>query len=123
MHELGIITGVLEAAEQSAREAGATKILGISLSIGEMTEVIEEALVFSFEALTEINPYLEGAVLDLKIIQPKSRCLECGNVFNHGRLEMFCPQCDSFALELLEGRELNIDSIEVELPDKDEHEN
>lgn len=30
---------------------------------------------------------------------------------------MFCPECDSFATELLEGKELQIDSIEVDLPD------
>ena len=120
MHELGIMTSVLDAAESSARQAGATRLLGVSLSIGEMTEVIEDALVFAFEALTETNPYLKGAKLDLHIIKPKSRCLECGKEFNHERLEMFCPYCDSFALELLEGREMSIDSIEVDLPDGDE---
>ena len=57
MHELGIMTGVLEAATASAREAGATRLLKVTLSVGEMTEAIEDALVFSFEALVEGDPF------------------------------------------------------------------
>ena len=53
MHELGIMTGVIEAAEKAARDSGATRLLKVNLSIGEMTEAIEDALVFAWEALTE----------------------------------------------------------------------
>ncbi len=117
MHELGIMTGVLESASQAAHDAGATRLLSVKLSVGEMTEAIEDALVFAFEALTEDDPFLKGATLEVNMIPPKSRCLECGNVYVHDRFHMFCPSCDSFATELIEGRELQIDSIEVDLPD------
>lgn len=117
MHELGIMTGVLEASTAAARDAGATKLLGVRLSIGEMTEAIEDALVFAWEALVEGDPFTKGAALEVNMVSPKSRCLECGAVFEHDRFHMFCPECDSFATELLAGRELQIDSIEVDLPD------
>lgn len=117
MHELGIMTGVVDAASKAARDAGATKLLGVKLSIGEMTEAIEDALVFSWEALTELDPFLQGAELEINMVRPKSRCLECGAVFEHDRFSVFCPECDSFATELIAGRELQIDSIEVDLPD------
>lgn len=129
MHELGIMTGVLDAAEKASREAGATKLLKVSLSIGEMTEAIEDALVFAWEALTDDDEYAKGAELSINMIKPKSRCLDCGAEFEHDRFHMFCPECDSFATELLCGRELQIDSIEVDLPDdeddteEDPHEN
>ena len=38
MHELGIMTSVVDAVKKSADEAGALRILKVSLSIGEMTE-------------------------------------------------------------------------------------
>ena len=117
MHELGIMTGVMEAATTSAREAGATRLLKVTLSIGEMTEAIEDALLFAFEALRETDPFTSDAEIDIHMIRPKSRCLECGAQFEHDRFHMFCPECDSFATELLEGKELQIDSIEVDLPD------
>ena len=103
MHELGIMTGVIEAAEKAARDSGATRLLKVNLSIGEMTEAIEDALVFAWEALTEDDPYAKGAELAINMIKPKSRCLECGAVFEHDRFHMFCPECDGFATELLCG--------------------
>ena len=105
MHELGLMTGVMDAAVEAAREAGATRLLGVRVSIGEATEAVEDALVFAFEALAEM-------------IRPRSVCLECGHEFEHDLYNRFCPVCDSFATELLAGRELQIDSIEVDLPEE-----
>ena len=116
MHELGIMTGVMDAVTKSAEEAGADKVLKITLSVGEMTECIQDALVFAFEALSE-GTLCEGAELVISMITPKSRCLECGAEFEHDRFHMFCPECDSFATQLIAGRELQIDSIEVDIPD------
>ena len=116
MHELGIITGVMEAVKLSAEDAGADKVLKVSLSVGVMTEAVEEALSFAFEALSEKTMF-EGAELEIKMIQPKSLCLECGAEYEHDRFHMFCPKCDSFATKLIAGREMQIDSIEVDIPD------
>ena len=119
MHEMDIMMGVLDAVNQSASDAGATKVLKISLSVGEMTEVIEDSLVFAFEVLSE-GTMCEGAELALNIIHPHSLCLECGKDFDHDRFHMTCPYCGSYELSLRTGRELRIDSIEVDLPDDDD---
>ena len=120
MHELGIMTGVMDAVTKSAHDAGADKVLKVTLSVGEMTECIQDALEFAFEALTVDDPVVRDAELTINMIKPKSRCLECGAEFEHDRFHMFCPECDSFATELLAGRELQIDSIEVDIPDDEE---
>ena len=120
MHELAIMTGVMDAVTKSAHDAGADKVLKVTLSVGEMTECIQDALEFAFEALTEDDPFVRDAELTINMIKPKSRCLECGAEFEHDRFHMFCPECDSFATELLAGRELQIDSIEVDIPDDEE---
>lgn len=119
MHELGIMTGVMEAVDKSARDAGADKVLKINLSVGVMTEAIEEALSFAFEALSE-GTICEGAELEITMVQPKSECLECGTVYEHDRFHMVCPECDGIATKLIAGKELQIDSIEVDIPDEDE---
>ena len=119
MHELGIMTGVLDAVQTSAEQAGADKVLKVSLSVGEMTEAIEDALRFAFEALSEQQEYAlcAGAELDITMVRPRSRCLECGAEYEHDRFHMLCPECESFATELIAGREMQIDSIEVDIPD------
>lgn len=116
MHELGIMTGVMDAVTKTAEEAGALKVFKITLSVGVMTEAIEDALQFAFEALSE-GTICEGADLVINMVQPRSRCLECGAEYEHDRFHMLCPECGSLATELLAGRELQIDSMEVDLPD------
>ena len=47
MHELGIMSGVMDSVQRAANDAGAQRVLKISLSVGEMTEAIEDARVNS----------------------------------------------------------------------------
>lgn len=118
MHELGIMTGVVESVTTAARANGADKVLEVSLSVGRMTEAIEDALQFAFEALTERDPLMEGAKLNITMIEPKSRCVECGREFKHDRFHVSCPDCGGFG-SLIEGKELRIDSIEVDIPEEE----
>ncbi len=111
------MTSVMDAAVAAARNEGATRLLGVKLSIGEATEAVEDALSFAFEALAESDPFTKGATLEVNMIRPRSVCLECGQEFEHDLYNRFCPACDSFATELVAGRELQIDSIEVDLPE------
>lgn len=119
MHELGVMTGVLQAVEESAKQAGSEKVLKISLSVGVMTEAIEDALRFAFEALSE-GTMCESAELEITMIPPVSVCAECGNEYEHDRFHMLCPECGSSFTQLIRGKELQIDSIEVDLPDDGE---
>ncbi|MGN0301348.1 MAG: hydrogenase maturation nickel metallochaperone HypA [Anaerotardibacter sp.] len=121
MHEVGIMTGVLEAVNKAACDAGALKVLKVSLSVGVMTEAIEDSLQFAFGILTE-NTICEGAELEIKMVQPKSLCTECGLEYSHDRFHVGCPECGSHLTVIIEGKELQIDSIEVDLPDDEDTE-
>ena len=117
MHEMGIIAGVLDAVVRSAADAGADRVTAVSLRIGEMTEAIPDALQFAFEALSE-GTVCEGAQLAIEIVGPRSICAECGGQFDHDRFHRTCPACGSYETLLIAGRELEIDSIEVEFDDE-----
>ena len=116
MHEMSIVAGVIDAVVPSAEQAGADKVLAISLRIGDMTEVVDEALEFAFEALTE-GTMCEGAELHVTKIHPRSLCFECGNEFDHDRFHRICPECGSYETRIVAGKELEIESIEVDLPE------
>ena len=119
MHELGMVTGVVESGRQAAEANHADKVLKVSLSVGEMTEAIEDALTFAYEAITDGDSLFSGSKLDITMVPPKSRCVECGHEFTHDRFHVMCPECGGFA-DLIEGKELRIDSIEVDIPDENE---
>ncbi len=116
MHELGLMTGVMSSVTEAARNAGAVRVTDITLSVGEMTEAIQDALEFAFEALSE-GTMCEGAKLHINMVRPKSRCQECGAEYEHDRFHMTCAECGSPFTELIAGKEMQIDSIEVDLPD------
>jgi hydrogenase nickel incorporation protein HypA/HybF len=120
MHEMGITQGILAASFDAARDAGMTQISEIRISVGELTEVVDFALEFAFEALTP-GTMAEGATLVIEKLPARSRCNQCGLEYEHDRFQMVCPNCSSMNVELLQGRELRVDSIEAEA-DEDESE-
>ena len=117
VHEMSLVQGVLDAVVPAAREAGAEAVTKITLRIGEMTMVVRESMEFAFEVLSEDVPLLERCELVLEFVPCRSTCLACGETFEHDRLHMRCPNCDSAATQLICGRELEVASMEIETPD------
>lgn len=109
---MGITQGILASSFDVAQNAGATRITEVRVSVGELTEVVEFALQFAFEALTP-GTMAEGATLVVTTIGARSHCNSCGADYDHDRFSMTCAQCDSLDVVLLQGRELRIDSIET----------
>jgi hydrogenase nickel incorporation protein HypA/HybF len=112
---MGITQGILASAFDAARDSGATTITEIRITIGELTEIQEFALQFAFEALTP-GTMAEGAVLTVTHLEPRSHCNTCGIDYTHDRFEMLCPECSSFDVTPIQGREMRIDSIECDAP-------
>jgi len=116
MHEMGITQSILAASFDAATNAGMTRITEIRISVGELTETVDFALQFAFEALTP-ETMAEGAVLVINKVPARSLCRDCGVEFIHDRFQMLCTSCGSMNVELLAGRELDIDSIEADNDD------
>lgn len=118
MHEYSIVQGVLDAVVPSAEAAGATKVLSVRLRVGDMTEVVEDSLLFMWDiCCEERGALLDGAQLEVERVTPRSACLDCAAEFDHDRLHLRCPACGSASTLLLRGRELEIASIDVDVPD------
>jgi hydrogenase nickel incorporation protein HypA/HybF len=113
---MGITQGILASSIDAARQAGADRICEIRISVGELTEVQDFALQFAFEALKQ-GTMADEATLSVTHIPATSKCNDCDVTYEHDRFEMLCPECGSFNVTPLTGRELRIDSIET--PDED----
>ena len=48
MHELSLMQGILDSIAPVARDAGAVKVTQVRLTVGEMTQVVEEARRFAW---------------------------------------------------------------------------
>ncbi len=112
MHELSIIAGIVNIAEEQVRNAEATQVEDIELEIGELAGVEWQALDFAWDVGIR-NSVLETATLQLTRIPGKAQCLECNTVFGIASLYDPCPDCGSFLNEVLQGKELRVKALTV----------
>ena len=77
MHEVGIVNGILDTVIRAARGAGASRAVLVTLRIGDMTEVVREALDFAWETFRDEDPLTRGCELAVEEVHPQSECLEC----------------------------------------------
>lgn len=114
MHELSITQEVVRTVEDARRGAGlGLRVTAVRIKIGRLTAVVPDCLKFYYEILTKDTP-LEGALVDIEIVPMKARCSACGAEFSLDEPVFLCPECGSGDTEILSGRELVVESIEVD---------
>ncbi|MGA2557849.1 MAG: hydrogenase maturation nickel metallochaperone HypA [Verrucomicrobiota bacterium] len=113
MHEYSIMQSALHQALEEARRAGAVRVHEIRLRVGVLSGVVPDALQFAFEALTPGTP-AEGAVLAIEEVPARFWCAPCGREFVSLNLYSECPDCGNPSNELRAGRELELNSLEVD---------
>lgn len=112
MHELSITQNILDLALEKAQEVKAKEIKKVNLVIGEMTGVVGECVQFYFDLLSK-GTQAEHASISVNTVPTKVRCRVCGHSFVPGE-DWVCPQCQDTSAEIIAGKELFVESIEVE---------
>jgi hydrogenase nickel incorporation protein HypA/HybF len=110
LHELSIAESVVQIA---SRHANGRRVTKVCLKVGHLRQVVPSALAFSFELVAQDTP-VDGATLELEEVPATGLCRECGA---ESRLESFplqCGACGGFDLEIIEGEELYVESLELE---------
>ena len=113
MHELSIVESFIQVAIDHAKKADAERIIRINLTVGELTGVVEEAVQFYFNFLSK-DTIASSAVIDFNVKKARLRCRDCGEMFYPGESNYRCPKCDSQHADIIAGKELYVESIEVE---------
>lgn len=116
MHEFSIAMNIIEIAEAEAAKANATAINELILDIGTMSGIEFYALDTAMEMAVK-NTMLENARIDVHKIQAKARCTDCRIEFKINNIYDACPECKSLYHDLLSGKELQIKSLVVDVPD------
>lgn len=114
MHELSIASRVVELAAEHCRAAGAARVAALTLRIGRLTCVHQEALRFSFDIVREGTP-VETAVLHVVEVPVTVWCPTCTAERTLPGIQHFaCPVCGTPSGDIRAGRELDLDSLELE---------
>ena len=113
MHEMGIALQIVEIATASLPpDLGAARVAAVNLKIGKLAAVVPESLRFCFDVAVKDTP-LAGARLVIEELAVVARCKECNAQWTIDEPVFTCKTCQSGSLEILSGRELDIESIEV----------
>ena len=113
MHELTLAKGIIQIVESEAKKHGFTKVLEISLCIGEYSGIVPDCLREFFPLAAEGTP-AQGAALRIESVPAAFQCLDCGYEGPVDRKEACCPRCKSSAIKLTAGREFYVANLKVE---------
>jgi len=113
VHELSIASRVVELVGEHVCAAGGGRVAAVTLKIGALSCVHEDALRFSFNLVREGTP-LADAQLRIVNVPVAIWCAACGREVTLPGIQKFaCPECGTPSGDIRAGRELDLESIEL----------
>lgn len=112
MHEMSIALNILKIAQEELEKAQGKGIEKIHLSVGKLSGVVVESLRFALEASRKDGPLLKSDII-IEDVVAKMKCLSCNHEFEADDYYITCPNCNTYKLEALSGKELIIKSITI----------
>ena len=113
MHELPFVESILKITLDHAQKAGASRVLALNLVIGQMSSIVNDSVQFYWDILSQ-GTLAEGARLNFQRIPAIYRCRDCGNAYPLDGRHLACPQCGSVRVQLVQGDEFRLESIDIE---------
>jgi hydrogenase nickel incorporation protein HypA/HybF len=114
MHELSIAEALIQQVGAELDRAGHHgPVKRLELAVGRLSGVHCDALRFGFQLLSQ-GTALDGAELSIRQPPAVSRCRECGTISEISEMIIACPQCNSPQIVIEQGRELLLETIEIE---------
>ena len=113
MHELSLAQNMVTTVGRLAAEHHATRVKTLHMKLGEFTHVDPETLTFAFDVACRGTP-LEGCQLAIERLPTRLRCPACAWEGSATPEEYVCPTCGHLGFTVLQGRELQLDSMDCE---------
>jgi hydrogenase nickel incorporation protein HypA/HybF len=113
VHELSLVASVFEVLEEKAREHGAARVTAVVLKVGAMSGAVPDLLESAFETFKK-GTIAETARLEIVVVPVRLRCPDCGGEAVRADTDFSCAGCASRRVEIVEGRELVVERIELE---------
>lgn len=113
MHELSLITSMIDMVRADATQKGIKKVKKVFIEVGEFSGALPHALEEAF-SIAKDGTMLQDATLELRKIPAKARCKKCNNIYNPRESGWACPFCHAHDFTLEQGMELQVASYTAE---------
>ena len=120
MHEFSIAQTIVQAVLAELKKVQPARLVRARIVAGNLHQLVSANLNFAYQVLTKETP-AAGSRLSIRRVPITAECRQChwhGKI--HGAL-FACGKCRSGNIEITGGRELYLDSIEVEKDDQAGH--
>ncbi len=112
MHEATVVGSLVTLLCEQAACRNLTAIRRVNLKVGQLAAIEPAALAACFEILAEDTP-AAGAELAIETVPIRVLCTDCQNESRISNYDFHCEYCHGTRLDIISGRELRIESIEV----------
>ncbi len=113
MHELALTEGILAIVEQESRKNAFSRVLEITLKVGELSGIVPDCLR-EFFPIASRGTLAEGAALVITPVPAAFLCADCGFEGPLPRHTACCPACGGTAIRMISGREFFVENLKVE---------
>ncbi len=112
MHEMSIAMNIISIACKEAEKDGASSISNIELDVGKLSGVMIDSLNFCYESVCK-GTLAEHSTLSINEVPARASCKKCNHTFEIDSFMALCPQCESYEIDILQGRELKLRAVSV----------
>ena len=114
MHELPVTQGIIDVAIEAAKANNASRITDIYLVIGDLTSIVDDSVQFYFDFLSK-DTLAAGATLHFQRKSAIATCQDCSHQWPvTPPLLPECPNCNSARVQITDGRDFFVESIEID---------
>ena len=113
MHEIKIAEELSAIVLETAKREKLTSVSKVNISFGKMIQIVPDIFRFAFGE-TVRETIAEGAEVDIEILPVKMKCRKCKSDVMVIDYSFACDRCGSTDLEIIQGKELFVKSIEGE---------
>ena len=116
MHEAGIARNILDKIIEEADKHGGGRVKSVSLSIGTLTHIMDDALRFAFQALAE-GTCAEASALEIEHQPADLTCRDCRWSGKSDGNKLRCGACGGTNVDTSGGDEICLVSFKMETND------
>jgi hydrogenase nickel incorporation protein HypA/HybF len=113
MHEIRIAQDLSVIVLEAAKREKLARVTKVNISFGQLIQIVPDIFRFAFSEAVR-DSVAEEAEIDIEILPVKMKCIKCQNDFQVIDNRFACNVCGSTDLEIIQGKELFIKSIEGE---------
>lgn len=112
MHEYSIVQSLLESCEEHAKTNDATEVTKVVVKIGVLSGVEPDLLETAFNTFKE-KTVCDKAQFIMNVQDVVIECLDCQTTSTLKKREFHCPKCQSINIDVKDGEEMFLMSLEL----------